>query len=114
MKDVLKDMNIFLILYASGLLISSYKSLRRQTYKHMYILCVYIYPEIISMETSVAKLQTFFVTKIVRKNDQKRERVHNFSKRKTFLRKRGVKKAERRRLSELRKILSRKTYSIMM
>ena len=64
------------------------------------------------METSVPKLQTFFATKIVRKNHRKRGA--QFSKRKAFLRKRGVRKGKRGHPSELRQILSWKTYSVVM
>ena len=64
------------------------------------------------MEASVPKLQTFFATKIVRKNHRKRGA--QFSKRKAFLRKRRVRKGKRGHPPELRQILSRKTYSMVI
>ena len=64
------------------------------------------------METSVPKLQTFFVNEIVRKKTRKGET--QFFKKEGILKKRGVKKRETGRSSELRKILSGKTYSIVM
>ena len=64
------------------------------------------------METSVPKLQTFFIEEIVRKKTGKGET--QFFKKKAFLKQRWFKIRETGHPSEFRKILSRKTYSIVM
>ena len=69
------------------------------------------------MKTSVPKRQTFSVTEIVRKND--RERGDTIFQKGSILKKEGgggggVNKRETGRPSELRKVLSRKIYSIVM